>query len=173
MLQQTTFHHRGGGLPDWRQKRVDLDLVCSCLTGCKEFDYHSPGSVPSAGTMFLICLAIKGSLRPALLSSRVPGGGWQPRRRAVPEPLLQECLCLCLGLQTPFHQLSLKSSLGVIKTVNLHTRVGEATALLYSQKIPRGIHAGSPGTLLWARTGFPFSSATCPLLPHLHCDSTS
>lgn len=51
--------------------------LLSCLTGCKEFDYHSPGPVPSARTMFLICLAIKGSLRPALSPTEYQRG-WQP-----------------------------------------------------------------------------------------------
>ena len=103
MLQQTTpFHHREGGLPDWRQKRVDLDLVClAAWLAARSLIIILQGSVSSAGTMFLICLAIKGSLRPALSPAEC-GRGWQPGGRGLcPEPLLQSVCASVWGCRLP------------------------------------------------------------------------
>lgn len=86
-------------------KTGDSTYLCrscllSCLTGCNEFD-----SFPRA-----LCLAIMGSLHPALSPAECQRG-WQPWSRFLYPLLSPACLCLCLGLQTHFNQFLLRSSI--------------------------------------------------------------
>lgn len=65
------------------------------------------GSAPSTRTVFLMCLVIKGSVRPTL-SPAVCKRGQQPPGACF----LLPSSSLCLGLQTHFNQFSLRSSPG-------------------------------------------------------------
>lgn len=116
--------------------------------------------------MFLICLAIMGSLRPALSPAECLRG-WQPRSRFL-YPLLQPSVSVPLsGAADPLQSIPAEEQhQSLINTLNLHVRRTGVTAPLVQQPgTSREICTDSPETPFQSLSPSVFSSPnTMPIV---------